>query len=234
MARPPPFVQRSLSKTSGTSVSDGPPPSLPALNLTPHFPGPHPSQDGNGPPRRPPKALTLPARSSVFIDGATNSSGSLHAESFVTASNSIHIPACDGPLNDLPLEPTYAVAPSATSSTLPVSRCGSQHLDRHGTFGSGGSLRLKRQHFIFATPAFCAFWLGFLFPPVWWVGGWYFTLFAETPPQRTLWEHYVADTRWWAVLTCGGQQRTGRKRSSSSRAAWPLGRVGGDVESGGC
>jgi hypothetical protein len=90
-------------------------------------------------------------------------------------------------------------------------------LERNGTFESGGSLRLKRQHFAFATPAFCAFWLGFLFPPIWWVGGWYFTLFAETPASRTLWEHYVLDTRWWAVLTWG----CGRRRRRDKRGPGP-------------
>ncbi|KAJ7507246.1 hypothetical protein B0H11DRAFT_196556 [Mycena galericulata] len=153
----------------------------------------------------------------MYSNGATSSStGSLHAESFVTANNSLHLPAeseTDAHAETASLDyvpfvdgPAAAGPPSATSSTLPVSQFEmqqQQHLERNNTLNSVGSLRLKRQHFAFATPAFCAFWLGFLFPPLWWVGGWYFTLFAETPPQRTLWEHYVADTRWWAVLTCG-------------------------------
>ncbi|KAJ7130182.1 hypothetical protein C8R44DRAFT_872019 [Mycena epipterygia] len=226
MEHPPPFLQRALSKTSGVSPSNAP--SIPALNLTPPFPGPHPSQDGDGPPRRPPKARTLPPRSSVYGNSAAaSSSGSLHAESFVTASNSMHIPATAEPLRDMPVGAAYPVSRSATSSTLLGARSDASQdarLERHGTLGSGGgSLRLKRQQrFAFATPAFCAFWLGFLFPPVWWVGGWYFTLFAETPEQRTLWEHYVAETRWWAVLTCGRCVRRGTARQTGAASLKPL------------
>ncbi|KAJ7031666.1 hypothetical protein C8F04DRAFT_696892 [Mycena alexandri] len=203
---PPTFLRRSLSKSQ--TIED--PPSLPALNLAPYFPGPHPSQDGNGPLRRPPRALAVPVRSSVYSEGATrSSSGSLHAESFVTASNSLHIPG-DPDLTPIPGEHPDAIVRSETNSTVPISHS-PVHLDRNNTPCSA-SMRLRRQHFTFATPAFCAFWLGFLFPPIWWVGGWYFTFFAETPPSRTLWEHYVVDTRWWGVLTCGLTRRKGRSK----------------------
>ncbi|KAJ7747942.1 hypothetical protein DFH07DRAFT_962355 [Mycena maculata] len=223
--RPPPFVQRTLSKSptsaihTAVAVSDGPP-SIPELKLGPYFPGPHPSQDGDGPPRRPPKALIVPARSSAYSSGPGSSTGSLHAESFVTASNSLHLPVDTPdtpPLDYIPFVDGPVATDSATSSTLPVSQFEtSQRLERHGTLTSGGSLRVKRQRFAFATPAFCAFWLGFLFPPIWWVGGWYFTFFAETPAQRTLWEHYVADTRWWAVLTCGCGRRCAHRKGAGA------------------
>ncbi|KAJ7625078.1 hypothetical protein DFH06DRAFT_747237 [Mycena polygramma] len=223
VGHPSPFIRH--SHTSGVPATDpvapvipDHPPTLPALNLCPPFPGPHPSQDGEGPPRRPPRALTLPVRSSVYSEGAARSStGSLHAESFVTATDSLHIPGDVQAPDLVPIE--FSITRASTRSSVPISHsnCSPVHLERNGTLGSGGSMRLKRQQFTFATPAFCAFWLGFLFPPIWWVGGWYFTFFSETPASRTLWEHYVLDTRWWAVLTCGCGPCKGRNKHASGR-----------------
>ena len=49
------------------------------------------------------------------------------------------------------------------------------------------------------TPAFWAFWLGFLFPVLWLVGGWHFTNLGEQPPKSTVWEWYFwrIDRGWW-------------------------------------
>ncbi|KAK7019868.1 hypothetical protein R3P38DRAFT_2536235 [Favolaschia claudopus] len=206
VARPPPIPQRTTSKRESTATAVDPvipapqaPPCLPPLNFAPPFPGPHPSHDGDGPPRRPPRARTLPVFSIIESEaGARSSTGSLHAESFVTASDSLHLQETP-PLDVLPPEFTENVTWSATTSNAP-----SVHLERNGTACSGASssLRLKRRHWEFATPAFCAFWLGFLFPPFWWIGGWYFTFFSERPASRTSWQHYVLDTQWWATLTC--------------------------------
>ncbi|KAJ7248555.1 hypothetical protein B0H12DRAFT_1072603 [Mycena haematopus] len=213
---------RHRPETSGTAaiepVIPANPPSLPPLKLFPAFPGPHPSVDGDGPPRRPPRVPTLPVQSSVYSEGARSSTGSLHAESFVTAVDSS--PIQDGaPLDVQPLELANTTTRSTTSSTVHASRSepSSAHLERNGTGVSGGSsnLRLRRQHFEFATPAFCAFWLGFFFPPIWWIGGWYFTLFPETPASRTLWQHYVLDTQWFAVLACDRRRRIRRGKHSS-------------------
>ncbi|KAJ7057077.1 hypothetical protein C8F01DRAFT_1372380 [Mycena amicta] len=227
--KPPPFIQRAVSKPQRTPSETPPPsstepPSIPPLSFEPYFPGPHPSQDIVGPPRRPPKAYTAPVRSSIH-SAAGSSSGSLHAESFITAKSVRFTPDSeeDYPeIEDLPDDVEACPAPTPASpdvsSTYNNIPCSPQltpapptpALDRHGTFGSnltsttmGSSLRRKRQRFDFATPAFCMFWLGFLFPPCWWIGGWYFTFFTETPATRTMWEHYVRSTRWWAMLTCG-------------------------------
>ncbi|KAF7343459.1 hypothetical protein MVEN_01778700 [Mycena venus] len=225
VARLPPFVRRTLSKsgTSGSTTLE--PPSLPPLNLCPPFPGPHPSQDGDGPPRRPPRVFILPVPSIIYSEGAPrSSSGSLHAESFVTASDSLHNHDTT-PLDAVPLEQPNPVIQSATSSSSSIHSSHAEpspaYLERNGTACSVGSshLRLRRQHFTFATPAFCAFWLGFLFWPLWWVGGWYFTFFPETPASRTLWEHYVFDTQWWAVLTCGCRCQRRRKRRDQAKHA---------------
>ncbi|KAJ7704326.1 hypothetical protein B0H17DRAFT_1126690 [Mycena rosella] len=213
--RPQLFIQRTLSKSQTPSIDA---PSIPALNFAPPFPGPHPSQDGDGPPRRPPRVLTMPAPASVYSTGPANSStGSLHAESFVTASGSLHIPVTAPSINE---ENAHPIS-SATSSILPISSHDG-HVARRGTLGSGGSLRRKRQRLAFATPAFCAFWLGFLFPPLWWVGGWYFTFFAEAPAQRSLFAHYVLDTRWGAALCLCGRRRASSSSSSSSAPPKPL------------
>ncbi|KAJ7628526.1 hypothetical protein FB45DRAFT_39745 [Roridomyces roridus] len=202
------------------------PPTIPELKLGPYFPGPHPSQEGDGPPRRPPKALMMPTslRSSVYHSGgATSSTGSLHAESFVTARSTSH-PILDlEPIPFVDVDPEAPRSGSTASSTLPVSQSetGGARLERRGTAASCAttttSLRLKRlapcERGI--TPAFCAFWLGFLFPPAWWVGGWYFTFFAETPAGRTLWEHYVGRTRWWGVVTCGRRGKTKQSQTQN-------------------
>jgi hypothetical protein len=49
------------------------------------------------------------------------------------------------------------------------------------------------------TPAFWAFWLGFLFPVLWLLGGWHFTNLGEQPPKSTIWEWYFwrMGDGWW-------------------------------------
>ncbi|KAG6902739.1 hypothetical protein C0995_012403 [Termitomyces sp. Mi166 len=54
------------------------------------------------------------------------------------------------------------------------------------------------------TPAFWAFWLGFLFPVLWFVGGWHFTRVGECPPKVGLWEFY-----FFANLNAGGDRKGG-------------------------
>ncbi|KAF7319400.1 hypothetical protein HMN09_00278000 [Mycena chlorophos] len=216
-SRAPPKVERISGKQD--------PPTIPPLSFGPYFPGPHPSQDGVGPPRRPPKAHTAPVRNSIFSAAAGSDSGSLHAESFVTA-KSVHF---EDEFPDIPDDAEAGPAainpaPSSTNNVACSPHPG-QPLDRTGTFGSststavGSSLRRRRQRLAFATPAFCMFCLGFLLPPCWWIGGWYFTFFTEAPASRTMWEHYVVRTRWWALLTCGfGVTRTARDASTSADA----------------
>ncbi|KAF8878814.1 hypothetical protein CPB84DRAFT_1852290 [Gymnopilus junonius] len=46
------------------------------------------------------------------------------------------------------------------------------------------------------TPAFWAFWLGFVFPVLWLVGGWHFTNAGELPPKVTVWEWYFWNSHW--------------------------------------
>ncbi|PPQ92501.1 hypothetical protein CVT25_010334 [Psilocybe cyanescens] len=46
------------------------------------------------------------------------------------------------------------------------------------------------------TPAFWAFWLGFICPVLWLVGGWHFTNAGELPPKYTMWEWYFWSSRW--------------------------------------
>jgi hypothetical protein len=49
------------------------------------------------------------------------------------------------------------------------------------------------------TPAFWVFWLGFLFPVLWPVGGWHFTNLGEQPPKSSVWEWYFwrMGNEWW-------------------------------------
>lgn len=68
------------------------------------------------------------------------------------------------------------------------------------------------------TPAFWAFWLGFLFPVLWLVGGWHFTNLGEQPPKSTVWEWYfwrMGDLNgWWKRVfvewQCFGMRKGGR------------------------
>ena len=65
------------------------------------------------------------------------------------------------------------------------------------------------------TPAFWAFWLGFLFPVLWFVGGWHFTNLGEQPPKSTVWEWYFWRMRsgWWKGVVgwwCFGTRKQGR------------------------
>jgi len=46
------------------------------------------------------------------------------------------------------------------------------------------------------TPAFWTFWLGFIFPFLWLVGGWHFTNAGELPPKLTVWEWYFWKSGW--------------------------------------
>ncbi|CAA7269917.1 unnamed protein product [Cyclocybe aegerita] len=52
------------------------------------------------------------------------------------------------------------------------------------------------------TAAFWAFWLGFLCPMLWLVGGWHFTNAGEMPPKYTVWEWYFWKRRWSVRVWC--------------------------------
>ena len=85
-------------------------------------------------------------------------------------------------------------------------------------YGSGGRvtvLRSKRQVWLDTTPAFWAFWLGFVCPFLWPIGGWHFTHFGEQPPRLTFWEFYF-NSRYWKerLLFCV----SARKRRKSLEA----------------
>lgn len=49
------------------------------------------------------------------------------------------------------------------------------------------------------TPAFWTFWLGFIFPVLWLVGGWHFTRTGECPPRVSAWEWYLWRSGWNAA-----------------------------------
>jgi hypothetical protein len=72
----------------------------------------------------------------------------------------------------------------------------------------------QRQHRFFSsnssfitdlTPAFWAFWLGFLFPVLWLVGGWHFTNLGEQPHKSTVWKWYFWRMKkgWWKRFFVG-------------------------------
>ncbi|KAF5391421.1 hypothetical protein D9757_001949 [Collybiopsis confluens] len=65
-------------------------------------------------------------------------------------------------------------------------------------------LKAKRQSlYTNVTPAFFAFWMGFVFPVLWLIGGWHFTHFGEQPARLTFWEFYFNGAYWKELLCCG-------------------------------
>jgi hypothetical protein len=91
--------------------------------------------------------------------------------------------------------------PSASESFI------TRRWDRDVALGPGiptPTFRAKKQGDV--TPAFWAFWLGFLFPFLWLVGGWHFTHFGEQPPRLTFWEFYF-NTGYWKEMCCGGRNK---------------------------
>jgi len=227
----------STSKSSPTTPS--PPPSIPPLDLRPPFPGPHPSHGGIGPPLRPPKVATLRTLPTItdrsqgsdaeeFDGGDDDDRESLHAESFVTASDSIpgdtrDIDApTDVDITDVELgNPLYqssqaelASLPSVdTSQSLPSTSESfiRRRWDHDASFGTGVvTFRVKRQ-WMSLSPGFWAFWLGFFFPPLWLVGGWHFTNFGEQPPRLTFWEFYF-NAGYWAGTVCGWRKKAKKEK----------------------
>ena len=94
----------------------------------------------------------------------------------------------DAPLSTSPTTTTFRVR-SPTSSRWPF---------RMSKRSSSSTL----------TPAFWTFWLGFICPILWLVGGWQFTNAGEMPPKYTLWEWYFWNRRWSArrwVRSVGGR-----------------------------
>ncbi|KAM6501092.1 hypothetical protein JOM56_004106 [Amanita muscaria] len=80
-------------------------------------------------------------------------------------------------------------------------------------YGSGGRvavLRTKKKAWLDATPAFWAFWLGFVCPFLWLIGGWHFTSFGEQPPKLSFWEFYF-NTGYWTfkLKPCYGRRKEG-------------------------
>ncbi|KAF8065169.1 hypothetical protein FPV67DRAFT_1419400 [Lyophyllum atratum] len=242
-----PFITRQLNRTisqssSRTHVSTEAP-SLPQLNLSPPFPGPHPSRDGTGPPLRPRRStivamptITGSSESGAYIDdeyGGDEDLESLHAESFVTASDDMPSgPARDemdiadvslvseasGRSQDVAATPTAGVPPSVHSGVPSASESFiGRRWERDAALGSGVVTFRTKRPWISSTPAFWAFWLGFVCPFLWLIGGWHFTRFGEQPPRLTFWEFYF-NTRYWKQKFCMGKRQ---KTQAGGTAATP-------------
>ena len=92
-------------------------------------------------------------------------------------------------------------------------------------FGSGGRvtvLRTKRRAWLDTTPAFWAFWLGFMCPFLWLIGGWHFTHFGEQPPRLTFWEFYFNAGYWKEkVIFCFGARKKRKSLEALERPTHP-------------
>ncbi|TFK31367.1 hypothetical protein BDQ12DRAFT_729619 [Crucibulum laeve] len=221
----------SIPRRSSSKSID--PPSIPPLDLRPPFPGPHPNHNGAGPTLRPRRSTivampTIASSTEGYVEDEEEYDGdgdreSLHAESFVTATSeantagrlaSIHEMDADA----LSLDPVDQGS-RAELASLPSVRSGQSRLpsasesfitrrwDRDVGLGNGvmPTFRAKRQ-WLTVTPAFWAFWIGFVCPFLWLIGGWHFTNFGEQPPRLTFWEFYF-NAGYWKEKFCGGRDR---------------------------
>lgn len=183
-------------------------------------------------PRKPstPVLPTIAASSegSPSDDQDLGSRASLHAESFVTASDSIHSVlgqpvATDTELRHPDQTGTTPVSVNFPSLNSPQSESFIYNRwDRDTDLGSGGGVTFKiKPRKILTTPAFWAFWLGFLCPVLWVIGGWHFTNFGEQPPMLTFWEFYFNAGYWRQLVCCRGRDK-GRVEGKGKGRADPL------------
>jgi hypothetical protein len=163
---------------------------------------------------------------------------SLHAESFVTASD--EIPQADsrerlgsesemdiadvqdqdqgedgngkqtsvGRLGSHPSVNSRASPPSVSESFISRRWNRDQDAPTASTMKVALTFRAKREWKLY-TPAFWAFWLGFVCPVLWLVGGWHFTRFGEQPPRITFWEFYFMGCWRGLRLRCCGRRKRG-------------------------
>ncbi|EAU84068.1 hypothetical protein CC1G_06930 [Coprinopsis cinerea okayama7 len=219
-----------VSSTSTTlprhSTKSADTPVIPPLDLRPPFPGPHPTI-GPGPHPRQPR---MPVISNGTIDEeyeyAATITESLHAESFVTAtSNDRHkyvpsvreIEVVDHEaliVNTARGEGTSIRSHESRKQSAGTDSYVTPRWDRDVPLGTGvRTIRAKKQY-LDATPAFWTFWLGFLCPVFWLIGGWHFTHFGEQPPRLTFWEFYF-NAGYWKEMCCG---KRNKKREMDDQA----------------
>ena len=172
---------------------------------------------------------------------------SLHAESFVTASDAIlsdsqlllafpspptgEMDIADahslnensivgrntrtGSLLSVNSENSRVSGPSASESFISRRWNRDHELTSPGTMKVALTFRAKRQ-WNSCTPAFWAFWLGFVCPVLWLIGGWHFTRFGEQPPRMTFWEFYFNVAYWKEKLggCCCWRGRRGQAKGN--------------------
>ncbi|KAG6856628.1 hypothetical protein H0H87_002378 [Tephrocybe sp. NHM501043] len=212
--------------TGGAKNTPTEPPLLPPLSLAPPFPGPHPSYESVQPTPRPRRLPVIEgsSESAVYdvaseVYGGEDDSESLHPDSFVTASpkEDVHDRDVDMDIAGTSFEASvesagiasqHSQGPSVRSDASILPPSGSESFigrrwERDAAFGTGiFTLSTKRQWLADCTPAFWTFWLGFLFPVLWFVGGWHFTRFGEQPSRVTFWEFYFNTGVWKRAFGC--------------------------------
>ncbi|KAG6811652.1 hypothetical protein H0H92_006414 [Tricholoma furcatifolium] len=212
-------VNRTISQTSSTSSSlpNAPqtnvavplkisiePPTLPPVSLAPPFPGPHPNRGCNGIPLRPRPMPTIPASSDSATSGydrvarryarEEDPESLLVDDSFGTVSLEDNNGDAHGETNITEASCHANYAPQSSLQPPSMSESFVELTQERDTAG-GVTFSVKRTRFNNHTPAFWAFWLGFFFPPLWFVGGWHFTRYGEKPSRVTIWEFYF-NVRW--------------------------------------
>jgi len=169
--------------------------------------------------------------SDIPFSDITDNRQSLHADSFVGAiqplpdtlqkhsprsmhkSSEVAFPRYEGPASDHAESSRSALAPHHRPVSSPsVSESFiDQRWAREELYDAPLPARVlkARQQRPSLTPGFWAFWLGFLFPVLWIIGGWHFTNSGEQPPMFTFWEFFFNGGYWKMVCCC---RRPGKVR----------------------
>lgn len=205
---------RTLRSTVSTPIS-ALAPSIPPLDFTPAFPGPHPNnsvqEDGAQPLRGKPGLSPGGASFAASIGDSLEDTGSLHADSFMTATEhaeefSVRNSIRNLEIDALPPSPISVVSvsedPGETSRRSMVKNTYPSSPLRYSqvyNYPEDAIVPIEERsiwetespplrptptrpsyEFLGLTPACWMFWLGFIFPLTWIIGGWYFTIFQET------------------------------------------------------
>ncbi|KAK7442002.1 hypothetical protein VKT23_016280 [Stygiomarasmius scandens] len=164
-------------------------------------------------------SLLQPSDSNTALGVPTSSSNRL------STPLSFHLPRTPTPTVPRGAVPNGTVSASQSTSDSFVFR----RWEKDADYSSGsalGSVRFKKpkKEWVYTTPAFWAFWFGFICPILWLVAGWHFTSLGELPPKKTVWEFYFHPTvlfgkkEWWKdrMGMCLGRRRKPEKAGSVS------------------
>jgi len=182
-------LKRSISQMSQTSsrthlstVSAAP--NIPPLDLRPSFAGPF----DNPPLRTPTRLSAAPALSSIAgslheVSTGFDDASSLHADSFISAQSAGQLdrnPYSQAEQGSIQSNTTHSIPDSRSASSSYVGKRWTRSLSFGSDillFSKSRESHQKQRHM---TPAHMLFWLGFVAPWCWMIGGWMLTRSGKT------------------------------------------------------